>query len=99
MAEEKTDKDKVAVALEYERGKDEAPRVTAKGKGRIAEKIIEIAREHGITVKEDANLVEVLAKIDIDTIIPLEAYAAVAEILNFVYRTNSKAKRAKRAQK
>ncbi len=82
----------VAVALKYDRTKEPAPKVVAKGKGLIAENIIKVALEHGITVREDANLVEILDKIDIDSIIPLEAYSAVAEILNYVYKANATAK-------
>jgi flagellar biosynthesis protein len=86
----------VAVALEYEAGKDQAPRVTAKGRGPIAEQIIKVAEEHGVAIREDASLVEILEKIDIDTIIPMEAYSAVAEILNYVYRSNATAKSRKK---
>ena len=84
-------KEKLAVALTYERGKDEAPRMAAKGKGLIAEQIIKLAREHTIEVREDPDLVTLLAKLDIDMPIPLEAYAAVAEILAYVYKANAKA--------
>ncbi len=85
------DKDKLAVALTYERGKDEAPRLAAKGKGLMAEQIIKLALEHNIEVREDPDLVTLLAKLDIDMPIPLEAYAAVAEILAYVYKANAKA--------
>jgi len=85
----------VAVALKYETGKDEAPKVAAKGKGAIAEQIIKVAEEHGVAIRRDESLVEILAKLDIDTIIPLEAYSAVAEILNYVYRSNANAKKRK----
>lgn len=85
----------VAVALKYDAKKDQAPRVAAKGKGPIAEQIIKVAEEHGVTIRKDESLVEILAKLDIDSIIPLEAYSAVAEILNYVYRNNAKAKRNK----
>jgi flagellar biosynthesis protein len=86
----------IAVALKYDRGKDPAPRVVAKGKGTIAEQIVRVANEHGIVIREDANLVEILEKLDLDTVIPLEAYAAVAEILNYVYKTNAQVKAEKR---
>ncbi len=86
------DKDKSAVALKYDRGKDPAPKLVAKGKGNIAEQIIRVALENNIEIREDADLVEVLEKLDIDTVIPLEAYAAVAEILSYVYKTNAKAR-------
>jgi flagellar biosynthesis protein len=78
-----------AVAIEYERGVDEAPRVTASGKGLIAEQILAIAFERGIKVRQDAELVDILSLIEIDSPIPLEAFAAVAEILAFVYQANA----------
>jgi flagellar biosynthesis protein len=93
MAETDNPKDKLAVALQYDKGKDNAPRVTAKGKGHIAEHIIELAREHGVEIREDADLATLLSKIEIDTPIPLEAYAAVAEILSYIYRANDGMKR------
>jgi len=74
-----------AVALGYDMGKDQAPKVLAKGEGEIAKQIIKIAQEHGIEVKEDSNLVEILSALELDEFIPLEAYAAVAEILRFIY--------------
>jgi len=96
MADEKEDKPSVAVALKYDRTREPAPKVVAKGKGTMAEQIVRIAEEHGVHIQQDANLVEILEKLDIDTIIPLEAYAAVAEILNYVYKTNANAKNTKR---
>ena len=86
------DKNKLAVALTYELERDDAPRVAAKGKGMVAEKIIELARKHNITVREDADLALMLSKLDLDTPIPLEAYAAVAEILSYIYKANQAAK-------
>lgn len=87
------DKDKLAVALEYRKGKDAAPRLSAKGKGHIAEQIIAIARQHGIEIRQDSDLAVMLGKLEIDAPIPLEAYAAVAEILAYVYKANDKMKR------
>ncbi len=83
------EKDAKAVALQYERERDPAPRVAAKGRGHIAEQIIEIAEDNGIPVKEDSDLVEVLSVLEVDSFIPLEAYEAVAEILSFIYRKNA----------
>lgn len=83
---------KKAVALKYEAEKDSAPKVIAKGRGWIAEKIIEIARQHGIPLKEDDALVEVLSKLDLYEEIPAELYKAVAEILVFVYQIKGKIK-------
>lgn len=80
---------KKAVALTYDKAKDEAPKVKASGKGVIAEKIIDLARKHGVPVKDDPDLIEVLSKLDIDEQIPPEIYVAVAELLAFVYSLNS----------
>jgi len=79
-----------AVALRYKTGKDTAPKVAAKGSGKIAERIIDIAREHGVPIKDDPDLVEVLSKLDIEEEIPPEIYVAVAELLAFVYSLNKK---------
>ena len=84
------DKRKKAVALKYERGKDRAPKVVAKGKGLIAEKILEIAKENKIPLYEDKGLAEVLEALEINTEIPPELYRAVAEVLAFVYSLNKK---------
>lgn len=81
-----------AVALEYERETDPAPRITAKGRGAVAEQILNIAFENGVKVREDAALTEILELLEVDSLIPLEAYAAVAEILSYVYRTQADAK-------
>lgn len=87
------DRDKLAVALKYLRDKHAAPVVSAKGKGYMAQQIIELAKQYNIEIREDRDLVHMLEKLDIDTPIPLEAYAAVAEILSYVYRANDAAKR------
>ena len=79
-----------AVALKYETEKDSAPRVVAKGRDVIAEKIIETAKAHNVPLYEDKNLVQVLEAIDLDTEIPPELYRAVAEVLAFIYRLNAK---------
>jgi len=76
---------KKAVALRYERGKDRAPRVTAKGQGWLAEQILKRAGDN-TPVVEDAALVEVLYQLDLQQEIPPHLYQAVAEILAFVYR-------------
>ncbi len=77
----------VAVALEGGGGSRRAPRVTASGRGAVAEQILEIAFERGIKVRSDADLAEILGAVELDSEIPLEALAAVAEILSYVYRT------------
>ena len=83
-------KPKKAVALKYKPGQDDAPKVTAKGIGSVAEKIIDIARKQGIPVKDDPDLVEVLSRLDLDEEIPPELYVIVAELLAFVYSLNRK---------
>ena len=80
-----TEESKKAVALKYEQKKDSAPKVVAKGRGWIAERIIELARKHGVPLKEDDALVEVLSKLEIYEEIPVELYKAVAEILAVSY--------------
>ncbi|MBH5316660.1 EscU/YscU/HrcU family type III secretion system export apparatus switch protein [Paenibacillus sp. GSMTC-2017] len=81
-----------AVALKYEPGERTAPVLIAKGSGQIADRILEKAKENGIPVQEDASLVEVLSKLDVDQEIPPELYALVAEILSFVYQSDRKAR-------
>ncbi|MFC0271278.1 EscU/YscU/HrcU family type III secretion system export apparatus switch protein [Metabacillus herbersteinensis] len=75
-----------AIALKYTNDLDQAPKVIAKGKGLIAENIIEAAKKNNVAIQEDASLIEVLSKLDIHQQIPEELYEAVAEIFAFVYR-------------
>ena len=77
-----------AVALKYEKSKDRAPKVVAKGRKKLAEKIIEMAREHNIEIYEDSDLVELLYSLDFYEEIPEELYSAVAEILAYVYKVS-----------
>ncbi|EJL47042.1 MULTISPECIES: EscU/YscU/HrcU family type III secretion system export apparatus switch protein [Brevibacillus] len=79
-------KRKQAVALKYQAGAMEAPKVVAKGKGFVAENMLKTAKEHDIPIQEDPSLVEVLGKLDLDQQIPPELYQVVAEVLAFVYR-------------
>ena len=79
-----------AVALKYERGKAPAPKVTAKGRGLVAERILAIARENNIPVRQDKLLLDALYKLDINEEIPEELYRVIAEILASVYRMNRK---------
>jgi flagellar biosynthesis protein len=79
---------KKAVALRYDQEKEDAPRIIGKGAGHLAEKLIELAREHNIPVHENSDLLEILSRLDLNEEIPPETYVIVAEILAFVYRTN-----------
>lgn len=81
--EEKKDKIKQAIALEYNPDED-APRVVASGRGVLAEKIIEKAKEADVPVHRDDKLADTLAKLEIGDMIPPELYEVVAEILIFV---------------
>lgn len=74
-----------AVALAYQAG-ESAPTVVAKGRGLLAEAIIERAREAGVYVHESPQLVAMLMQIDLDAQIPHELYLAVAELLAWLYR-------------
>lgn len=77
---------KQAAALGYDAEKDKAPTVLALGKGKLAEKIIEIARLHGVPVHEDQNLVELLSHVQVGQEIPAELYMVVAQVLAFIYQ-------------
>lgn len=80
----------LAAALEYDAERDAAPRVVARGRAAVAEKIIALAREHNIPVRSDPGLAQLLVQLEIDEQIPLDLYRAVAEILAFVYQANSR---------
>ncbi|MCP4641390.1 MAG: FhlB domain-containing protein [bacterium] len=90
MTESSHQPPKKAVALRYDTDREGAPRVIAKGERLTAEKILELAEEHGVHVHEDADLVALLAKLDLNAEIPEELYRIVAEVLAFVYRLNQK---------
>lgn len=79
----------VAVALDSDQGRRRAPRVVAKGRGAVAEQILQIAFDRGVKVRSDADLAEILGAVELESEIPLEALAAVAEILSYVYRAQA----------
>ena len=83
---------KQAAALKYDWDHDPAPRVVAKGKGIVAERIIEMANEFGVPLYEDPTLVEMLVKLDLGDAIPYELYQVVAEVLSFIYRIERRAR-------
>ena len=84
------DKSPKAVALKYDQKSDNAPRIVAKGRGEIAEKIIAVAKENNVPLYEDKNLTQILEALDLETEIPAELYRAVAEVLAFIYRLNGR---------
>lgn len=81
--DKKPEKIKQAIALEYD-GEDAAPRVIASGKGALAERIIERAKEADVPVHRDDKLADTLSRLQIGDMIPPELYEVVAEILVFV---------------
>ncbi len=76
---------KKAAALEYNIEKDNAPKIIASGKGEIAKKILEKAKEENIKIEKDQDLAEILVQMEIGEEIPPELYEVIAEILAFIY--------------
>ncbi len=79
----------IAISLEYSSDQS-APKVTAKGSGIIAQQILQIAQEHGIPIKQDSDLTELLSQVEIDDQIPELLYEAVAQVLVFAYQLSGK---------
>ena len=81
-------KQSVAVAVKDGGDKARAPVIQAAARGALAEKILQIAFENDIKVREDADLATMLAELELDSPVPTEALMAIAEILSYVYRAN-----------
>lgn len=81
---------KSAIAINYDKEKDIAPKIVAKGSGVLAEKIIELAKQNNIPLYEDPDLIEVLSKMDLGQEIPPELYKIIAEVLIYIYKSNNK---------
>ena len=79
----------IAVALEDDTDSQAPAKITASGFGKVAEQILEIAFANGVKVREDAGLAQILSQLNVDSEVPLEALAAVAEILRYVYMANA----------
>jgi len=79
----------VAVALRYREDSEAAPRVVAKGYGTVADSIVRLAQQHGVPLHRDEDLARVLVQLDLNALIPPELYAAVAEVLAYIYRMNA----------
>jgi len=79
-----------AVALGYEAEGSGAPKVLAAGFGEVAKRIMELARESGVHIHQDENLVRLLAQVPVGSEIPEDAYQLVAELLSFLYRTDQR---------
>jgi flagellar biosynthesis protein len=80
----------LAVALHYDKSAGGAPRVVAKGKGEIGEKIVALARANGVPIEENPALAAALAEVELGEEIPVELYKAVAEVLLFILRLSGK---------
>lgn len=81
----------IAIALAHDGQVGSLPKIVASGRGVLAEQILQLAFEHGVKVRADADLVEILGALDIDSDIPSGAVIAVAEILSRVYAANQAA--------
>ena len=90
VSKKKTKEIKKAVALQYQPSEQNAPIVTAKGQGFIAEKIITMAKKRNIPIKDDPDLVQILSQIDLGEEIPASVYKVVAEIFAFIYHLNTR---------
>ena len=81
---------RLAVALQYEKHTDQAPRVVAKGRGLIADQIVALARENDVVIEANPVLAEALSGVELDDTIPIELYEAVAAVIGFVLRQNTR---------
>ena len=90
------DDTEIAVALKYDKEKDQAPRVVAKGMRFKAEKILQIAKEAGVPVMRNVALANALLRLDVGEEIPEDLYDAVAEVLNFIYALQQEGEGTKR---
>jgi len=79
-----------AAALRYDKDKESAPRVIAKGEGSAAENIIKIAELHNLPIRKDEDLIELLSKVELDKEVPEALYKAVAEVFSFIYKASKK---------
>jgi flagellar biosynthesis protein len=86
------DRPRRAAALRYEKGVDAAPKLVAAGAGHLADRILALARESGVPVREDAALADALARLQVDLDIPPELYAAVAEALVWAYSLDARSR-------
>jgi flagellar biosynthetic protein FlhB/flagellar biosynthesis protein len=87
------DDTEMAIAIKYDREKDNAPRVVAKGMRLKAEKIKEIAKQHGVPFMKNTTLAGALYRVEVGEEVPEELYDAVAEVLNFVWALQQESKK------
>ena len=87
---------KEAIALSYTPSESTGPKVLAKGKGKIAENILQQAALYDVPIHEDPNLIQLLGQLDLNESIPEELYQAVAEVFSFIYHLDQKHSKLKR---
>lgn len=85
------DRDPEAVGLRYDPGSEGAPRVVARGRGELAERLLAIAEEHGVPIRRDPDLLQYLSATRVGDEVPEEVYAAVAALIAFLWRMNDEA--------
>lgn len=90
MSTDENPERRLAVALEYETGSREAPRVTAKGYGHVAEAIVALAQQNDVVIDASPALAQALAGVELDETIPIELFEAVAEVIGFVLRARER---------
>lgn len=90
MDEQKRKPIQEAVAIRYDRDKEDAPRVIAKGKGVVAEQLLAIARRHAVPVYQNQTVTQLLMAVELDREIPPELYQAVANVLAYIYRLDGR---------
>ncbi|QQR40659.1 EscU/YscU/HrcU family type III secretion system export apparatus switch protein [Devosia rhizoryzae] len=86
MSDGKPKERALAIALAYEQGSREAPKVVAKGRGLVADRIVALAEENGVVIEANPVLAEALSGVELDDTIPLELYEAVATVIGYVLR-------------
>ena len=91
MAEDKRTPVPEAVALRYDREKENAPRIVANGRGIVAQQLMEIAKKHSVPVYQNQSVTQLLMAVELDREIPPELYQAVANVLAYVYRLDGRA--------
>lgn len=82
------------MALQYNPAEASAPKVVAEGSGMVAERILELARQHRVPIREDPLLVQALARLDVGDAIPPELYFVVAEVFAWLYHLDARGRTA-----
>jgi flagellar biosynthesis protein len=84
-------------ALRYDSGADHAPKLVARGRGVVADKILELAEQHDVPVTRDPTLISILGALDVGAEVPPDLYGVIAEVLAWAYHTDRAAAQQRRA--